>query len=591
MTGKTWLLMTMGLVLMMSLVLPSAVHAQLDEVIFVPVKIDGPKHDPANHSYWFGPFSETASVLDVDGDGDLDIAAARNWYEAPHWIKHHNYRDGAEANGPETESNSEFAMDVNFDGRPDIVASGWMFMKGGFWYENPGDKRSVWESRRIHTAYNLEGVMHGDIDGDGDEDILVNHWSLVPGQGMTWLEHIDEEPWLVEHFVGTEGDIHGNTLGDISGDGRLDIATPVGWYEQPADDPRGPWEFHADWVFEPSYGSGTAAAHPFVVHDVNEDGLNDVIIASGHAYGMAWYEQKMEGGNRSFTKHWIEKDHSQFHTMAMGDLNGDGKPDLVTGKRLFAHYGDDVGAFDPLVVFWYDIKGGEFERHVLAYNHLPYYPDEGGINPVPNMAVGVGMKINIKDMDKDGDNDVVLAGKGGLYLFYNEGKAPKPRNQFALPARQDYPTWREWMRYTTVFNAKDFTGWKVPEGGEGHWTIIDGVIDYDANAQGEVKDLWTEKDYGDFNLHVEWRFKDTPAMYPMPTILPDGSYLKDGRGEVVTTMRPNADSGIFLRGTSQQVNLWNWPVGSGELWGVRTNEDLPAEIRAAAIPAPGPTAR
>ena len=61
--------------------------------------------DPAKDSYWFGPFSETASVLDVDNDGDLDIAAGRNWYEAPHWVKHARYRDGAETNGPETESN------------------------------------------------------------------------------------------------------------------------------------------------------------------------------------------------------------------------------------------------------------------------------------------------------------------------------------------------------------------------------------------------------------------------------------------------------------------------------------------------------
>ena len=428
-------------ILIVSLMMWGALYAA--EPVFVPVKIDGPVHDPANHTYWFGPFSECCSVLDVDGDGDLDITAGRNWYEAPDWKKHSDFRDGAETNGPETDDNSEFAMDVNRDGRMDIVSSGWMRMKGAFWYENPGRKGVKWEGTRIHSARSMEGVIHGDIDGDGDEDILCNHWSLVPGQGMTWIEHIDKAPWLVEHRVGTKGETHGNGLGDINGDGRMDIVTQVGWYEGPARPAKDKWVFHEDYKFKVEFGSG-AASHPILVCDVNGDGANDIIIGSAHTYGLAWLEQKLDGDKRQFIQHWVEEDFGQFHTMEMDDVNGDGKPDLVTGKRLFAHHGRDVSCNEPLFAFWYDIQGGKFERHILSYNHLPWYSGRKNTNPAPTGAIAVGMKLNIVDMDADGDNDIVISGKAGLYIFYNKGSERTAKPKMLLSPEKTYPSWIPW---------------------------------------------------------------------------------------------------------------------------------------------------
>ncbi|MEE8451885.1 MAG: VCBS repeat-containing protein [Thermoguttaceae bacterium] len=426
--------------------LPAALFSA--EPLLIPVRIDGPTHDPENHSYWFGPFSECASVLDVDGDGDLDLAAGRNWYEAPDWKKHENFRDGAETNGPETDDNSEFAMDVNRDGRMDIVSSGWMRMKGAFWYENPGPEGlksgKKWKATRFHAAKNMEGVVHGDIDGDGDDDILCNHWAPVPGQAMTWLESIDREPWLVEHRVGTEGEHHGNGLGDINGDGRVDIVTPTGWYEQPAKLTNGPWTFHADYTFEID-GKYAPASHPMLVYDVDEDGLSDIIVGSSHNYGLAWLEQSVDPqGKRTFTQHWAETDFGQFHTMTLGDLNGDGKPDLVTGKRLFAHHGRDTSCYEPLFAFWYDIQGGRFQRHILSFNHLPWYSGKNNQNPPPTGAIGMGMKVIVVDLDADGDNDIVAPGKSGLYVFYNTAVAPQPRPKHNLLPEETYPSWIPW---------------------------------------------------------------------------------------------------------------------------------------------------
>ena len=140
--------------------------------------------------------------------------------------------------------------------------------------------------------------------------------------------------------------------------------------------------------------------------------------------------------------------------------------------------------------------------------------------------------------------------------------------------------------WTDLFNGRDLSGWRVPEGDNGHWKAVDGVIDYDAQSEAAGdKNLWTEAAYGDFVLHIEWRLKETTGEYPMPTILPDGSYKTDANGEVIKVKRPNADSGVFLRGTPKaQINIWCWPCGSGEIWGYRNDMKQPPEVRAGCVP-------
>ena len=137
-----------------------------------------------------------------------------------------------------------------------------------------------------------------------------------------------------------------------------------------------------------------------------------------------------------------------------------------------------------------------------------------------------------------------------------------------------------------LFNGKDFAGWTVPEGDNGHWKVVDGVIDYDAasEAKGD-KNLWTEKEYADFTLVMDWRIKETSGLYNVPTVLPDGTYKLDENGNVITTPMPNADSGVYVRGNSKsQINIWCWPIGSGEVYGYRNDKNQPPEVRAGVTP-------
>jgi hypothetical protein len=425
----------------------------------VPVKIDGPVHNPAKHTYWWGPFAECSSVLDINGDGLPDIAAGRNYYIAPQWTKYADFREGAATNGPDIDDNFEGTMDVNNDGRPDIISSGWMLRQGIWWYENPGKLGQKWADHQMLAADGLEGMVIGDLSGHGPKDVLVNFFAKKPGRSLIWFEHLNHAPWFKEHTLGPEnvGVSHGNGIGDINGDGRMDIVTTSGWFESPPHPTEDPWIWHPDWQFQsyvppgtrPGTGGGASlgAGLPILIADVNGDGLNDVIIGSDHGYGLAWYEQKIQNGKRTFVQHWIETEYPTIHTMVLADLDGDGKPELITGKQIFAHNGLDVGSYEPQFIFYYTFNGGNVQRHVISYTPIAQYfpPYDNPLDskqPPPTNVLGLGMKVNAADMDGDGKIDIVVACKTGLYILYNKGfttRAHPTTPAGYLPDRETYP--------------------------------------------------------------------------------------------------------------------------------------------------------
>jgi len=142
--------------------------------------------------------------------------------------------------------------------------------------------------------------------------------------------------------------------------------------------------------------------------------------------------------------------------------------------------------------------------------------------------------------------------------------------------------------FVALFNGRDLDGWKVPAGDGGHWKVVDGVIDYDAQseAKGNDKHLWSEREFDDFILLVDWRLKEAPYINQrVPYILPDGTHARDIHGKEMRLSLPDADSGILLRGSGEhQINIWCWPIGSGEMYSIRMNRDTPAELRAAVTP-------
>lgn len=141
--------------------------------------------------------------------------------------------------------------------------------------------------------------------------------------------------------------------------------------------------------------------------------------------------------------------------------------------------------------------------------------------------------------------------------------------------------------FAALFNGRDFSGWRVPQGDGGHWRVVDGIIDYDgkSEAPGE-KDLWTEKEYADFVLRLDWRWSGPVRKVRHPIIFPNGEHQRDAAGnDVLLEMDEAGDSGVYLRGNSKsQVNIWCWTCGSGEVYGYRTDAAMPPAVRAAVTP-------
>jgi hypothetical protein len=140
--------------------------------------------------------------------------------------------------------------------------------------------------------------------------------------------------------------------------------------------------------------------------------------------------------------------------------------------------------------------------------------------------------------------------------------------------------------FVSLYNGVDLRGWKTHDGLVGHWQPKDWTLAYDGQATGESKDLWTHATFRDFELIVDWRWPAAATKtLNRPVILPTGDYELNSDGSPKEIDTPVADSGIYLRGsTKAQINIWQWPIGSGEVWGYRTDTSMPAEIRQAVTP-------
>jgi hypothetical protein len=152
------------------------------------------------------------------------------------------------------------------------------------------------------------------------------------------------------------------------------------------------------------------------------------------------------------------------------------------------------------------------------------------------------------------------------------------------PAEQ---TARGYEGFKQLLNGKDLSGWKVTDENKNVWSADGLHVVAKGGVQGSKLDLWTEKNYKDFTLVADWKFRTKPVKKMVNKIAPNGEEPvpgTDGKPEQIEVEEP-ADSGIYLRGSSKaQVNIWVRPIGSGDIRGYRVDKTLPMEIRTACTP-------
>ena len=375
--------------------------------------------------------AEGCAVADFDKDGHADIAAGNGIWHGPDFARRTEYVPPREnAGGPAKTpydpargySNYFLAFAHDFDGDSwqDILVYD-LPGEPALVFVNPQGKAEPWAKHSVFAVADGESPGLLDVTGDGKPELFCQSSGPELGGRLGFAEIDWKSPLAQARFRpitprSPENDkkyfryTHGAGAGDVNGDGRVDILTKDGWFEQPASIAE-----DAIWPFHPGpFGPpGARGGAQMLVFDVDGDGKNDVVTSyDAHGYGLGWFRQEADG---SFSEHRILGSKpeespqgvcfSQPHALAAADIDGDGLADVVTGKRRWAHgpKGDAEPNAAP-VLYWFrlvrDGKGGAtFEPHLI---------DEDS---------GVGTQVTVADLTGDGKPDIAVANKRGVFAF------------------------------------------------------------------------------------------------------------------------------------------------------------------------------
>jgi hypothetical protein len=353
--------------------------------------------------------TEGLSAGDIDGDKVMDLVAGHLWFKGPDFKTVTRFKMGhaVPVTAYQEDSFLSWVDDLNGDGRNDILMASHPG-KALTLFLNPGKTDGEWPAHVVMQQAATECPAWTDLDGDGKKELICMQNGCFGFAEVDWSDVT--KPWTFKAISGERTKtpyIHGLGVGDLNGDGRKDIVEKDGWFAQP-ETPEGEWK----WTAFKFAGPGGAQ---MLVFDADGDGDNDVITSlNGHGYGLFYYENHRSNDAVTFKAHEIlpedaakkgvgDLQFSQLHALDAGDFDGDGRMDFVTGKRYFAHNGNDPGAKDPaLTCVFYNRKDGD---------GVKWEPE------VIDGDSGVGCQVTAVDLNADGKLEVAVGSKKGVFFI------------------------------------------------------------------------------------------------------------------------------------------------------------------------------
>ena len=384
--------------------------------------------------------SEGVAVADVNKDGKLDVLNGEYWYEAPDWKPHElqPYKDHKDGLGNYSRVFACWTDDFNGDGYADLIV---IDFPGApcYWMENPkgkatgADGKSLhWKKHPIwHSACN-ETPLYTDLIEKGKRVLVMGF--QPPGKATegqmayftpnpkdptaAWQMHPISEPSTPpevkdgkpvpktgREIPGTQRFSHGLGVGDLNGDGRADVMCTGGWWEQPEKaDGQAPWKFHPANL-------GEACADMYA-YDVDGDGKADVLSSSAHRFGIWYHKQRPadKNGNPTFQKvELFPKLVSETHAAHFKDIDGDGRPDFITGKRWWSHGRAEPGSDGPAAIYW--LKNTKGADGIVKFTPVTIDEDSG-----------IGTQFEVADINGDGLLDIISSNKKGVRVIVQERK-------------------------------------------------------------------------------------------------------------------------------------------------------------------------
>ena len=428
-------------------------------------------------------YCEGAAVGDFNKDGHKDVVSGPFWYAGPDFNdKHTIYKPNPFDPKGYSKNFLCFVADFDTDGWDDVFVVGFPGDKS-WWFENPGADGGEWKQHVTVEVTDNESPLVADLTGDSRPELIFHTGGRYGYAGPdpanprdVWKFHPVSEKIAGGRFQ------HGLGIGDVNGDGRMDVLAKDGWLEQPESlvgDPM--WKRHM-FPFAPTQGGAQMYAYDF-----DGDGDNDVLTSlQAHGYGLVWYENKPGDDGIAFTAHTIIGKNAeesvngviftQMHSIDLKDISGDGVLDIVTGKRYFAHGGKDPGGMEPPVLYWYETKRTGRAGEMGFVPHFIHHDS------------GVGTQVMAEDLNGDKLLDIIVGNKKGTAIHL-QGRHKTDQEGFF-----------------SIFDGKTLQGW---DGDKRFWRVEDGAITGEWTPEkapeGNTFVFWRDGALADFELRLQYR--------------------------------------------------------------------------------------